>query len=434
MSTPAPEARSESALQRGGLGASGAALFAGTMSANILAYAFFLILSRHLTEADFGGVGSIINLSLIASVPALGLQLVAARIVARAHAAHDEAALRDADGKVVRLGLQIGALVTVLLAALSPALAGLLHLSVTSVVVLAVAAGLMSVTFAVQGILQGEERFGALALVYALTGVTRLVAAVVAVLAGQSAPQLLSVLGVTVLFALGWVVTAGVALLLLPRHQRRPVRASTRTMGREVVTAVVSTSGLLVLSSFDVLLARHHLDLDASGAYTLGALFEKAGFWGPAFLSTLFYPRMAVAATRRRAIVTALGVTGAAGAVGVLVTVVLGGPLVRIVGGERYDGLAGDVWLFAAFGVCLALVQVLVYAGLAVDDIRLGAAAWVVVAVDVVLLQWRHGGVVDIIATLLVSAVILIGVGLVLTARPRRGRRADLSVDGQLTP
>lgn len=412
--TPDSSTGSGTASSRRGLGVGGAALFGGTLAANVLAYGYFLVLSRYLSEADLGAIGTIVNLSLIATVPALGLQLVAARIVARAHADGDEAALSEADGRVIRLGVEIGVVTAVLLAVLSPLVARLLHLDVASVLVLAVAAAMISVTYAVQGIMQGEERFGALAVVYAVTGATRLASAVLAVVLGQG------VLGAVALFTIGWGVTAGIGLLLLPRHQRALSRSSTRDIGRQVVQAVVSTSGLLVLSSFDVLLARHHLTLDQSGSYTIGALFEKAGFWGPAFLSTLFYPRMAVAASRRKAIVTALAVTVAVGAAGVLLTLALGDLLVRVAGGAAYAGLAGDIWLFAAFGVTLALVQVLVYAGLAVGDVRLGVVCWVVVGVDVVLIALRHASIVDIVTTLLVSALALVAVGLLLNLRDHR--------------
>ena len=72
---------------------SGAILLLGTLLANVASYAFFLVLSRALSDSDLGAIGSLINLTTVFAVPALGLQLVGARLVAVAHHEGDDAAL-----------------------------------------------------------------------------------------------------------------------------------------------------------------------------------------------------------------------------------------------------------------------------------------------------------------------------------------------------
>ena len=393
------------------LAGSGGALLAGTLVSNLLSYAFFVVLSRRLTGSDLGAVGTLVNLSVIATVPALGLQLVAARLVARAGTTPRST---TSDARILWGATGLGLLLAAVVALASPVLSALFDLPTAAVLLLAISLTPMTVVFACQGVLQGHERFVRLAGVLALSGAAKLAAAVAAAVAG------LRVVGVIGVFAVGWVVVAVVALW---GTGARPARAAGTPSGhlwRLVAAAVVPTSGLLFLSTVDVLLARYHLSPTESGVYTIGALFEKAAFWGMTFLATLFYPAMAVAHRRRQALRRALAITTGVGLAGVLACALLGGPLVALVGGPAYDSLAPDVWRFTAYGVNLALVQVLAYAGLAAASAPMGRAMWVVSALAVVLVTVVPGtrsSVTALVSTLAVFAAGLVLVGLFIERR-----------------
>jgi O-antigen/teichoic acid export membrane protein len=290
-------------------------LFVGTFLGNMLSYFFFVVLSRTLTPPDLGAVGSLVSLATIAAVPGTGIQLVAARWVAapppdgpplrclrlrclpRLRCSPGTAALDAALGASLRLAAVLSAAALVLV----PGAAYLLRVDVGAALAVATAAAPITLTFAVQGLLQGRERFGALATVAALVGITRVSAAVLAA-AGDLGPD-----AVMWLFTAGWALTLYIAGFLLHRdggpHLFKAARhawgsAPSRAIFRQSVTAVLPMSGLLVLSSLDMLLARHFLPEDLSGGYAIGAVFEKVAFWGPTFLATLYYPRMARAADR----------------------------------------------------------------------------------------------------------------------------------------
>lgn len=434
----------------GGPGArSGGVLLAGTLASNLLSYAFFVVLSRTLDADRLGAVGSIVNLSVLAGVPALGLQLVGARLVS--HAGTGRARMVAID--VLRFSTRLGLGVAALLAAVSPAVAHLLDLDVALVLTLAATMFPITVTFGCQGLLQGAERFAGLALVLGASGAAKFLAAWGSSWYGGD------VAAVVVLFGLGWVAVAALGLTVVRRGLARagtaapsssssssdaaagPAagtslcdhRAPVGHLGRLVTAAVVPTSGLLFLSSVDVLLARIHLDADASGAYTVGALFEKAAFWGLSFLATLFYPAMARAADRRGAILRALTITAVAGVAGVALAVLLGGPLVALVGGPSYSALAPLIWRFTLLGVCLALVQVIAYAGLAAASHRMGVAMWVAGGLAVATTSLHHGDVAAVVDWMLVVAGALVVVGAVIEWRwirlPPRDLRSDDASD-----
>jgi O-antigen/teichoic acid export membrane protein len=299
----------------------------------------------------------------------------------------------------------------VAVAALSPLLGALLHLDVPVLLLLGLMSVPMAVVYAAQGVLQGLERFVRLAAVLAAGGVAKFGAAAVTALVGGG------VLLVVALLAAGWVLVAALALGLVPPATRHVRGARVAHLPRLVAGAVVPTSGLLFLSSMDVLLARHHLSGPESGAYTVGALFEKAAFWGLGFLATLHYPAMAQPLRRRAALVAALGTTAGVGLLGVAGTAGLGRPLVTIVGGESYAHLGPIVWRFTALGVCLALVQVLAYAGLARAATRMGVAMWLAGAAAVVLTGVSHADVTGVVDVMLGCTALLVVVGLVIERR-----------------
>ncbi|GAB3069967.1 hypothetical protein GCM10027053_37880 [Intrasporangium mesophilum] len=401
----------------------GGALLAGTLLSNLLSYAFFVVLSRHLSGADLGAVGALVNLSVIASVAGLGLQLVAARLVA--HAAEASASDR-LDRQILWNATGLGIAVAAVVALGSPLLSTLLHVPLAAVIILAASLAPMTLTFACQGVLQGRERFVTLAVVLALAGVAKLGAAVAAALTA------LSVTGVVGALTAGWFLVAFVALWAARAWPQRDTAVRPGHLWRLVAAAVVPTSGLLFLSSVDVLLARQHLTPAQSGAYTIGALFEKAAFWGMTFLATLFYPAMAVAHRRRDALTRALGITGAVGLAGVLVAALFGAQLATLVGGASYAALGPDLWRFTAYGVCLALVQVLAYAGLATASAPMGRAIWLVNIMAVALvtaLPATRSSVSALVTTLALCATALVLVGLYLerstlgpVSGPRRAR------------
>lgn len=415
-----------SALSSGGL------LFAGTFLGALLGYAFFVVLGRSMTPDDLGAVGSLINLSTILTVPGLGLQLVTARGVASQSAPAHGRSGGPVDGGLLVGALLVGGVPALLLAVTAPLVAPLLHLpSVAPLVVLALSAVPMTVAFAALGVLQGAERFAALGLSALLVGVAKIASAVAASALGQG------VLGVIGWYAVGWVVVAVVAGALAVRGAGRggageddagpdgsmtaPSRwAAGIARARAGLVGSMPTAGLLVLSSLDLILARHHLSRDGSGVYTMGALFEKVAFWGPQFIATMYYPRMARPAERRAAVRAAVGVTAAVGVLGVLVAAVAGDLLTSFVGGRAYVGELGhQAWVFTALGVALALVQVLVYADLADHRHGVGALVWVAVAVTVGAVALWHGSVAAVVATVLVCVL-----GLLLVAGTVVARRA----------
>jgi O-antigen/teichoic acid export membrane protein len=401
------------AVRRTGLSAG--VIGVATLVANILAYALFLVLNRTLSPDDLGAVAALLNLTVISGVLALALQLVAARHVAtEATLSVEEAspAAAASEASALATGLVLGLLVTAVMLLASPLVAAAFDLDgVLPAVLVALVVLPTYLTYAAQGALLGRERFGVLGLVFVIASGGRFAGAAGAAATGHGVT---AVLAGTVVGA--WVAAAVALGFVSPGVRRVPQHLRT-TWVRGVLHGATATSALLVVSNMDVPLARTFLPPVQSGEYAVVALFAKAAYWGPAFLATLFYPRMA-RATSRRSAVWAVGSTAAIAVAGVLLSAVLATPLVLVVGGPTYEHLAPLVPLLTACGAAWSIAQVLVYWRLSRGDHRLGYAVWTVallVAGTVVL--WRHDSIAEIASTVLAGGLAVSAYGLVMLAR-----------------
>jgi O-antigen/teichoic acid export membrane protein len=391
--------------------------------ANAGNYAFNLVMAFLLGPEAYGALAALLALVLVGSVPGLALQAVVARRTTLAGGA----AWPGAGWLVGRAGL--GLVVLTVLA--GPGLVLFLHLdSAVPVLWLALALAPTPLLFAVQGLLQGRERFGALAAVMVAGAAVKLAAGLALVAAG------FGVSGAMAGVAAGGVLAALAGLRLAapvapappgavdnptppaPRPATLPLRGLRHRRvaagwWREVATATAGLLGLFLLANVDVLLARHYLDRSAAGRYALGAVVAKIAFWAPQFVVTVIFPRLVGAADPRRLVAGSAVVIAGFG-------VLLGGGLaiadrlglaVPVLGGG-YAGLGPLLPLFAALGTALALVQLLLFEGIAARDRRIGRAVVIALVAEVALVAGPlHGSVAQIAGTALATALVLAAIG-----------------------
>ena len=103
--------------------ADGAILAVGMLAGNALSYGFSFALSHQLGSADYGQIGTLLALFLIASIPATALQAVTARRIATAKA-QDDGTVGDhvhaIAGPLIRWSVLVGAGEAVAFVLLSP--------------------------------------------------------------------------------------------------------------------------------------------------------------------------------------------------------------------------------------------------------------------------------------------------------------------------
>jgi O-antigen/teichoic acid export membrane protein len=379
-------------------------LAVGMAVANAGNYGFNLVMAFLLGPEAYGALAALLALVLVGSVPGLALQAVVARRTALA----DRAVWPGAGWLVGRAGLGL-ALLTVLA---GPGLVLFLHLEeAVPVLWLALALAPTPLLFAVQGLLQGRERFGALAAVMVAGAGVKLAIGLVLVaarlgvsgaMAGVAAGGVLTALAGLRLAGRGGVdnpplPSAGSATLPAgaPPLEGRGAARPGSGWWPEVATATTGLLGLFLLANLDVLLARHYLDRAAAGRYALGAVVAKIAFWAPQFVVTVVFPRLVGGADPRRLLGTSALLIGGFGGLLAATLAVAGwlGLAVPILGGG-YAGLGPLLPLFAALGTGLALVQLLLFEGIATRDRRMGRAVVAALVAEVALVAGPlHGGV-----------------------------------------
>lgn len=381
-------------------------LAVATTGANLLGYAFSVVLSRSLGPEQYGALAALLALGLVGSVPAVAMQLLVAREVAR----------DDREGPAwLRLGAFAGVALLVLTWLVAPVVAGFLGLaSVGGVLWLGVALLPTTVAGAAQGLLLGRRRIGALALSYLLMAGLRLVGGSVAAVAGTGVPGALAL-------AAGGTLLACVAIVLLaePGGLRSGWAAIGGPADRGRVTALLtvasSTAAILVLTNVDVILSRHYLTGRQSGHYGVAALFTKAAFWGPHFLAVFAFPYLSRHASRRGSMLVGLGLTGLIGAVVVGGSALAGGWVVSATVGDAYASSGALAPRFAVLGVLMAVLQFLLYAGLARRRRQVEVVVWAGIVVEVLAVAtFWHGSMAQVVgAATAVCAVLVVVTGVV---------------------
>jgi O-antigen/teichoic acid export membrane protein len=397
------------AANRAGQPLSAAVVSIALFAANASSYLFTVVAARLLVPGAFGELSALMAVLVVGAVPAMGLQTGVTLVVA----ADDRQ--RDAAARSFGLGLASAVGLAALGLAATPALIPLVRSSAGASLALAIALAPVTVLGALRGILQGDRRFGAMAVLVGLEAVGRTGGALagLAVRGTPAAAMTGLAIGSVVVAVTGWVVCGR------PRPAR-PSRASARLVGY----AVPGMLGLFLLLNLDVVLARHVLPADQSGLYAVGAIVTKIAYWLPQAVGVITLPHLVNAAGRRRVVAVALIVTACLDIPVVLVAAGFGNTVLRTIGGPGYHcdcGPLAPVWLFALTGSLLALTQLLLFARIASADHRTIDAVWAAVGLEIGLVAWRlHDSVGQVATAAATSAGLLVAAGLIIEWRAAR--------------
>jgi O-antigen/teichoic acid export membrane protein len=414
-----PAAGPATAPQPAALGGGALGAAAGMALVHGVNWAFTIVAARLLEPAGYGELASLIALVVAGSVPAMALQAVVARhVVLRERAGLP---MRPLLRGVSRWAGWLAAGLAAATVAAAPLLTAFLHLgSAVPVVWLAVNVALLPALFAVQGLLQGRERFWRLTLLLLASAAVKLAGGVGLLAAG------LGVSGAMAGTAVGSLAALLLGLAMVrPAPRREPAGAASgppapaTALGGELRAAAVSLAGLMTLANLDLLLARHYLPAAASGLYAAGSVLVKVAYWAPQSLVTVIFPRLAARQGDRLA-------GGVAAAVLALTAALAAGSALVIVWpallpfGAAYAAVGADLPRFALLGGCLALVQLACFSGIATADRRLHLLVAAAAAVEAALIAAAfHRSVTAIVTTALVVDAALLAAGrAVLRARP----------------
>ena len=370
-------------------------------------YAFHVVVSRLLGPSEYGALAALLAVVLVLSVPFAVLQTALANQTAtlRGRDREREVAELAADALKTVLPFAWAAGVVVLVVG-TPLLSIFLHVGIAPAILLApyvVASVPLSVAY---GVLQGQLRFKALALLILVSVALRFVLGVTLVGVG------LGISGALLGTVLATALTVPLALhvIRVDRVARRSARRILDALRADVATALYGLTSFWVLAEVDVALARHYLSPDDAGYYSSAGLMARAPLFIAAAVGVVAFPRFVAGRTNeaslRRWLRVSVAATAVIGALGVGGLVLLRDPLISIAFGRSYLPGADLLPLLATAMACLAVVSVLVYFHIAVRSraymISVGGAA-----VEIVLIALFHDSGQEIAAVALAVGLLV---------------------------
>ena len=387
--------------------ARGAGLVAPALTAvNLVGYVLAVLAARIFSKDSYGEFTALLGTLLVVSVPALALQAVVARSIAR-RPAGEPTGLRER--ALLLRSAAVGLVVSGLVAAGSPLIAAFLHTSLAGPLWVAAQLAPFAVLSAAMGILQGAERFPALAVVIGAQAVGKAVGLVPLLLHRDPATVLAA-------FGVGTLLAMVLSLLLIGLSTGgSPPLAPLRL--RDIAAAASGLLGVLVLTNADLLLARNVLPGTESGHYSAGAVLAKMAFWLPQAVAVVVFPRLSDPTAGRGVLRRAVALLAGLGLLEVLGCARLAGPALSLTFGPGYESLTRLAPLWVLQGASLAVVQLLVYRAIAIHDSRTGQLVAAAVLVEVALILALRPQTTGPVITVAAGVAVLLGLGLCLRSR-----------------
>ena len=344
---------------------------------NVSTYGYTVLAAHTIGKEAYGAFSALMGALLVIGVLSLGLQATGARRIS----ANPEQVIAI-ERVVLGVGLRSALVLGAVCLALAPVFNAVLHLdSLPTALLVGVAAFPLTYMGAQAGVLQGERRWGLLALVYLSQGIGRLSFGVGLIIFWPT--EFAAMAGV----ALGCWLPVVIGALALARP-RSDVPHSEGHPGLELLREVGHSSQALLaffaLSNVDILVARATMSDSEAGLYAAGLIMAKAILFLPQFVVVVAFPSMSKEQTSRATLMAALALSAGLGGAGVLATLVLPSWAQVFVGGKDFAAITDDLWKFAIVGMVLAMIQLLVYSALARRQGRAVILIWTSLALLVV--------------------------------------------------
>jgi O-antigen/teichoic acid export membrane protein/SAM-dependent methyltransferase len=387
-------------------------LSAITLAGSAVNYASNLAFARVLTPASYGDLSSLLALSVVVAVPFAAAQTrVASRVAAHASENNWERVQYTVRNSVAHLGL-LAILATLVYCASIPLIKHLFHLQAIGPAIALAALIFVSYLFpALQGTLQGLERWVAFGVVGLSVACMRLLLGIPWALAGGGAGGAIAGQAIGMLFCL-----AGLVWLLRP-HVRRTGNAAAWAgiRRRPDITGVAAGAAYVffaVIANFDVVLAKVFLSPREAGGYAALSTIGSIVTFLPAAVAVIVVPSAIRAgeSARERTHVLRLSAMMVAVAASVAIIPAILAPtfVVRVMFGTRYLANTSGVLPIVCAGGGLALLYLLVTYTVTIEDTRWTWLLAIGVILQFALIALFHASVTQVAGTQAVTVLVLL--------------------------
>lgn len=376
----------------------GALLFASMTLVNAGNYIFNLILGRWLGPAAFADLSLIVTLMLMITFVTVTFQLTAARFAAIHTADDDFEQLSSVRSWQLRIAWGLGLFLMLVLGGGALFWKEFFHsASAWPFVILAVGLPVYFAQGVDRGVLQGQTRFGRLAVSYQAEMWVRLGFAILFVSIGWSVSG--AVVGISLSFLAAWLISLDArGNLPKPTALSQEDKNAIMLFAWPVIVAHVSQ---ILINNSDILIVKRFFEAEEAGLYAALALIGRIVFFATWSVVTVLFPVVAQKHKKGEehrhllyvSLIMVLFVSGSILGATLLVPELI----ISILFGSAYLSVAPLLWLYALATTVYALSNVIITYRLSTGD-GMGSAIAVVGGLAQVALLWLfHGSLQQIV-------------------------------------
>lgn len=274
-------------------------LFSMMMLANVINYAYQIVMGNVLSIEEYGSLNALLALSTIASVPSGAFLMAASRVTAQCIAANSTKSL-DLQLNTIFVGsVLLGSLFLVTGCILSAPIAKALGIdSIPSVVITILFVGLNCIYPVLSGVLQGASRFVEYGLSSIVSMLSKLIVSLLFIACGLGLAGALAGLALS-------PICAGVFCYL--RITDLFKLSTPNVVSKKTVDLLRSFGGLLIAQALlaavtngDALLIKIMFDPEAAGIYSSGMVLAKIPMYAASAIVAALFPLAASVSAHRK--------------------------------------------------------------------------------------------------------------------------------------
>lgn len=386
-------------------------LFAGNIIASICNYLFQIVMSRHLSVADFGAMNSLLSLMVITAVPAVSISLVSAKYVSNFQANAELGKIRVFRKKVFAKLISFGIPVLAFLLIISPLVSAFLKISSYIPVMILFVISFFSFLVPLNlGILQGLQRFLPLGICSVFIGLFLLTFGITMVLLG------LGLNGAMMAF-LGTALCA----FIISFHFTKDLPKSdpeSDDLGIGIGnilnysrTVVLSSLGMMALSNFDLILVKHFFPAEQAGVYAAVSVLGKIIFYFSGAMVMAMFPIVsgnhALENNQLHTLKKAFGITVLLAGSGLIVLIAVPDFMLSLLFGKGFSEGASFLRIFSFAMFFMALNNVLCNFLLAIERKRFIIVLLMGCVVEILLISFFHQSLTTILFIMVVVSFLI---------------------------
>lgn len=393
-------------ITRHSLALSSAIVFAGSMAANIAGWLYHLFVGRILGTEGYGELAALLSLFYILNVPSSVIQTVMVKFFSVLKAKNEQGQARFLIRVATLKILLLEGIGMVFILFFSQAVATFLHIaSGWYIVWLYFIFATFMVGIVNGSAIQGFQLFTASSVLVTIGMTLRLAFGVAFAYFGVGWTLVSNIFSNTISFGLSFI-----PLRFFARIQENPLTINRKEVLGFSIPAFITTLGVTLLFSLDVLLVKHYFTGHEAGIYASLSVMGKVLFYATAAVSFVLFPvlseRKASGEGHSRLVYPALFIIG--GVCAVLTTLYYTVPqLVLLAFGKAFYGATPYLGPFAVFMTFFSLSSILIQTLLALDKTKVWILTTACSLMQLVLIVFWHDTLSHIIGINIAVSVAL---------------------------